>query len=138
MPHFTIYEGEAAIRYQHQQLRREIAQIKAENDRLRAKCGEAVVAQVVAETAAAERLAPPGQSFDSGDCKVTIMAPQKPVALNPLVARARAKLGANSARPAQPTIVQPIDLPPSTQQQTQDEEVDEQLTSQRFSLLEPR
>jgi len=126
MPHFTIYEGEAAVRHQKARLEAENRKLRAENERLRAKCGEAAVAEVEAQLAAT---APSGQSFSTGDCQVTIGAPQKAVQLNPLIARARAGKAAQAP-------VAPIDLPASTQPQLAQEEVDEVLPSQRFSLLE--
>jgi hypothetical protein len=131
---FHIYEGESAMRTKAARLEQENRRLKAENDRLRAKCGEAVTAEVVAELASA-RLGEQ-QAFTSGDCQVVIGGPPangtKPPAMNPLIARARAKQPQAKGTPAP---LAPVDLPASTQQAT--EEVDEELASARFSLLEP-
>jgi len=133
MPHFTIYEGEAAQRTRAMRMELENRRLKEENARLRAKCGEAVVAEVTAQLAA-ERLGEPQEvgAINGGNGSFVIGgAPTKPAAMNPLIARARAGKGPPARAAAPPALVQPTDLPASTQ-----EEVDEDAASQRFSLLD--
>lgn len=132
MPHFTIFEGETAIRMKNARLEQENRKLKAENERLRAKCGEIAVAEVIAEQeAAAARLGPQpiqGTNGDGGSFQIGRMG-GGPVALNPLVARARPGLAQKQAQTVA-TAAQPDDLPAATQEEEQS------LASQRFSLIE--
>jgi hypothetical protein len=132
MAHFTIYEGEQAMRMKAARLEMENRKLKAENERLRAKCGERAVAEVIAEEAAAAQRA-------GGEVQAVGMEGQKvsigrlgggPVALNPLIAKARPQLAQKQAATAA-AFVQPEDLPASTQQ------TEEAEPSSRFALLEP-
>jgi hypothetical protein len=134
VPHFTIFEGEQAVRMKNARLEVENRKLKAENERLRAKCGEVAVAEVIAEQEAAAARLGGGevQAMGMEGQKVTIgrlPTAGGPVALNPLVARARPGLAQKQAQSVA-AVTQPDDLPASTQ------EAEEALPSQRFSLLE--
>ena len=144
---FTIYEGESAQRTRVMRLEIELRRTKEENARLRAKCGEAAVAEVTAELAAA-RLGEPQAvgAINGGNGSFVIGGAggrkAAPVAMNPLVARARAGRAAAPTARAAPAIArpaaapvagwQPDDLPASTQ--PQEDEAD--ASSSRFELLE--
>lgn len=137
-----------AVRMKNVRLEQDNRKLKAENERLRAKCGEAAVAEVQAELAAARLAAPPETTTGAEGQQVKIGRLAAPVQMHPLFAkRARADAPPGvplsqvvvPSAPAQPIypsgVGQPDDLPVSTQPQDLG---DEELPSKRFALLEPR
>ena len=133
---FVIYEGEAAQRTRAMRMELENRRLKEENARLRAKCGETAVAEVAAQLAA-ERLGEPQEigAINGGNGSFVIGGGKKaPIAMNPLVARARAGKAAPRAAvaPNVPALALPTDLPASTQPQ----EGEADAEASRFELLE--
>lgn len=121
MANFKIYQSEFAVRAENGKLKSENEKLRTEVLRLKQMVGEPVTEKELAKIVAIQ----PGETFQSGECSVTIQpakgagagagAPRAAVAnreMNPMIAKARGK---RPAAPGGPTIPLGADLPVSTQ-----------------------
>jgi hypothetical protein len=124
MANFKIYQSEFAVRAENGKLKSENDKLRVEVLRLKQMVGEPVTEKELAKIVAIQ----PGETFQSGECSVTIQpakgaggtAPRNGGGgnreMNPMVTRARGK------RPAGPAVPLGADLPASTQTEEQETE----------------
>lgn len=145
MSEHVIYKSEFAVRSENEQLKAELARVRADNTRLRAIVGEQpmVMAPAIARATADEQVH--AESFTVGNCKVQIgPLPGSAPVMNPMVAAARAKKLAKAGQPLDlPASTQPVEIQPAQQMQAvgganAQNGVDNDDGATRFSLIELR